>query len=455
MSISILITVGFFLREFISNFYVRFTLNQIQIPERNTKLLVFAPHNDDEVLGAGNLIKKTLENGGKVKVVLVTNGDGFKSGLELDYFKLNPKPQDYIKFGYKRQQETIEALKTLGLSKDNIVFLGYPDGGIMSMWETNWENSQPYKSIYTKTNFSPYVNSMTIGAPYAGESLLSNIKTIVSEFKPDYVVYPHPNDRHPDHWATNAFVKLALTELNYKPKKQWLYLVHRGDWPTPLREDLRMYLTPPAKLLGTGTEWQALDMTLKDIKDKSKAIHLYKTQLRTLSLLITAFERKNELFGEYPDGKLRSGLLSDANLMPTDSNRIIIDPFKDTLGLQLSKETDITGVYAEISTENNLNIFVTARSKIENLTRYHVNLTFLCNSKLKRMNLEIQGSKIINSINTNINNSWVSVRNENGRLRIIIPHSSTGDFNHLLISVQSSIGERIFDRTASKMCSLS
>ena len=42
-----------------------------------TRLMVFSPHPDDETLGAGGLIQWVLRMGGKVKVVFMTNGDGF------------------------------------------------------------------------------------------------------------------------------------------------------------------------------------------------------------------------------------------------------------------------------------------------------------------------------------------------------------------------------------------
>jgi LmbE family N-acetylglucosaminyl deacetylase len=42
-----------------------------------TRLMIFSPHPDDESLGAGGLIQRVLKAGGRVKVVFMTNGDGF------------------------------------------------------------------------------------------------------------------------------------------------------------------------------------------------------------------------------------------------------------------------------------------------------------------------------------------------------------------------------------------
>ena len=42
-----------------------------------TRLLVVAPHPDDETLGAGGLMERVHESGGRVNVVYLTDGDGY------------------------------------------------------------------------------------------------------------------------------------------------------------------------------------------------------------------------------------------------------------------------------------------------------------------------------------------------------------------------------------------
>src|ERR1051325_3837894 len=44
--------------------------------ENIQRVLVIAPHPDDETIGAGGLIQQALAQGSLVKVVVVTNGDG-------------------------------------------------------------------------------------------------------------------------------------------------------------------------------------------------------------------------------------------------------------------------------------------------------------------------------------------------------------------------------------------
>lgn len=49
-----------------------------------TRLMIFSPHPNDESLGAGGLIQRVLNAGGRVKVVFMTNGDGFQEGVEKE-----------------------------------------------------------------------------------------------------------------------------------------------------------------------------------------------------------------------------------------------------------------------------------------------------------------------------------------------------------------------------------
>ncbi|MGE5632853.1 MAG: PIG-L deacetylase family protein [Caulobacteraceae bacterium] len=450
----VLFVTAFFLREYISNYYVKYHLDDAIPPGSGSRVLVFAPHNDDEVLGAGILINKVLRNNGQVKIVMVTNGDGYRNALAFDYFNLNPKPSDYIKFGYNRQQETLHALKSLGLKEDNLIFLGYPDGGISYLWNTYWDKTNPYTSVHTQTSTSPYSNSYTKNVPYTGENLVEDITSIINDFKPTYIVYPHPNDRHPDHWAVNCFVKYALTLTGYSPDIEWLYLVHRGDWPTPMREEKKMYLVPPAALINIGTTWEALAMTEEDIEGKAAAIRFYKTQLRTLKPLLTAFERKNELLGVYPNFKIPSGLHEDTEIAPDDSNLAIVDPLQDALRLKISRSADISSVHAEISKSGNLHIFVQTDYNLDRKDIYHINMIFFSDHNTSRYDFELYNGKA--SLNHMSEQSvtdmdGITYEVKKNILHVVLPKAAAGNFDHLFINSLSSTEEHLLDKTAWRM----
>lgn len=453
-SIIFTVIVLFFLREFIANYLVKLNLKDIEIPSKNDRVLVFAPHNDDEVLGAGELIKKSIQNGAKVRVVFMTNGDGFKEAVEFDYFNLHPKPKDYINFGYTRQNESINALKLLGLSENNITFLGYPDGGLAYMWSTNWDKSNPYISKNTQMSKSPYTNSYTKNAVYSGESVVEDMTKILNEYKPTYVVFPHPNDRHPDHWATNAFIKYVLTTMKYIPNKQLLYLVHRGDWPTPMKGEPNMYLVPPAKLIGIDTQWYSLSLDSDDEKEKEKAIHLYKTQIKALGPLLVAFERKNELFGEYDNFKILESNRDKSNISIDSNNKIITDPLQDSVKLELSKSEDISGIYMEKDKDKNLNVFMKMNGEVEDDTAYNFNFILFYKVRNKRLNLKVENNKIISehiSSQSIMNTQGVELNIKDKVIHMTIPYNIVKDFEHIFVNGYTSIGDKMMDKTSWRM----
>lgn len=75
------------------------------------RILVVAPHPDDETLGVAGLIRSALEAGSEVRVVFMTNGDGFRRGAQEQYRLPVFKPEEYILYGKLRQQEALTALR--------------------------------------------------------------------------------------------------------------------------------------------------------------------------------------------------------------------------------------------------------------------------------------------------------------------------------------------------------
>lgn len=444
----------FFSVEFISNYLVQFNLKALEAPTQNSRVLVFAPHNDDEALGCAEFIKYTLKNGGQVQVVFTTNGDGFKNAIQFDYYKLSPKPTDYIQFGYTRQQESITALETLGVSRDNIIFLGYPDGGISDLWNSNWDANNPYLSAFTKVNKTPYNNSYTKDVSYTGENLVLDFTKILEAYQPTCLVMPHPNDNHPDHYGTNEFVKYTLQTINYKPDQELLYLVHRGDWPTPMTQNTSLYLVPPYKLINTGTTWSALNLDAADIAEKASILKLYNTQTRTLGRLMSAFERQNEMFGEYDDLTLAYNQRSDADIKATSSNLVIIDPIKDTITLEISHSADISQINVERSIEDNLHVFLKVNSNVDEDTTYSFNLVLFNKGTAKRLTIEqLNGRLNAKYISTDSIMTIKDVTSDvNGKvIHLVIPKTVTGNYESIFMNGTTSIGRRLVDVTSGRV----
>src|SRR5262245_57965281 len=83
----------------------------------SAQVLLGSPHPDDEALFASGIIYQAKQLGKTVKVVLLTNGDCDAPGL-----------------AQARQQESITAMTRLGLAANDVIFLGYPDCGIRTIY---------------------------------------------------------------------------------------------------------------------------------------------------------------------------------------------------------------------------------------------------------------------------------------------------------------------------------
>ncbi len=331
-------------------------LPELTLPSGGS-VVVVAPHSDDEILGAGGLVKRALEAHNQVTVVLVTNGDGFTIATERWFRHLRPSPADYENLGYVRQQESTKALGIMGLSPEQIIFLGYPDRGVSQLWDNHWADNHPYLSRYTRSTRSPYRNGLHRGTVYAGESLLRDLTEVLRDKKPDLVVYPHPNDAHVDHWATYNFVAYALDELRREGvpwadhTREWLYLVHRGDWPTPKGLRPHASLLPPPALLTPLTNWGSLPLDPATVAQKERAILAYKSQITVLRRFLVSFARQNELFGEVghptavavPPGRITvDGQIGDwAGIEP-----VLNDPAKDTIIREMEAGGDLLQLFA-------------------------------------------------------------------------------------------------------------
>lgn len=307
---------------------------------KQNRLLVIAPHCDDEVLGAFGLIRRTLEKRGIVKVIIVTNGDAFTAAAEKNV-AMRPGPGDYLRLGYIRQTESLAALKRLGVTQNNIVFLGYPDKGLPFLFSSNWDSNKPYLSPFTKVSHTPYTDSYRQNRSYTGLSMIKDLRELVSNFKPTILVYPHPDDQHPDHWATYAFIKYILGSLSYQAEKELLYLVHYPDWPEPFGEYQDFPLNPPRTGMTTAANWSKLELTEIQLTQKEASIKEYTSQIGLTKGLLFSFLRKNELYGEYPPKQLTQNR-AEAIFVP-DFSKVTPGKFLSLVAVNNGKKLIIKG----------------------------------------------------------------------------------------------------------------
>ncbi|MFN3180243.1 MAG: PIG-L deacetylase family protein, partial [Thermus sp.] len=256
------------------------------------RLLVLAPHPDDETLAAGGLIQKVQAAGGEVFIAWMTLGDGFQWDAALLDRTLRPRPEDLRRLAERRLVEAKEAARVLEVPEDRLFFLGYPDRGLLHMFLENFYT--PFRSPATHLDRVAYPGTYHPGAPYTGESWESDLRRILDQVRPDLVLAPAPEDAHPDHRAT-AYMALRLLGERGWLQRLRLYIVHGGlEWPLPKGLHPGHYLEVPPR--GRNLSWRQLDLTPQEEERKLQALKAHRSQMELLGRFMEAFVRRNELF---------------------------------------------------------------------------------------------------------------------------------------------------------------
>lgn len=312
--------------------------------KNSDRVMVVAPHPDDEALAAAGVIKYCVDHNIPVEVVVVTNG-GFK-------------------LAWERHSESLKAMELLGLN-DNVTFLDYPQCLIYLLGQ-NWDKPC---ADFNGVSHSIDKFSHDLNVPYTGESLAGQLESVISDFKPTIIIYPDPNDVHLDHWATSAFVEYAITDLHYNCTTLG-YMVHTpSSWPSPRLHSPGSYLTPP-DYLRSEEKWVEFPLTEKEEKFKALAIESYKSQLKWFSSshFLLSFSRRNELFSvQHPISLIESNLITIKN---AKSGVETFDPSLtiSSIGLQANK--------------NGTNLFLQTKGRISpaNIYEFHLLIIYRNNT---------------------------------------------------------------------------
>ena len=139
-----------------------------------------SPHDDDVVLGAGLAIQMAVQEKVPVHVLVVTDGS-------MGYCTLDEKES----IASIREQETYNSLVELGVPKENVIFLRFPDCQLGLFVGRRLANDEP-SAI---EGFTGLQNSFTY---------------FLRQIRPTQVFVPTINDLHPDHKVTNEQLQISL-----------------------------------------------------------------------------------------------------------------------------------------------------------------------------------------------------------------------------------------------------
>ena len=270
------------------------------------RILILAPHPDDEVLGCGGIIQQAAKRGLPLKVVFLTYGDNNQWSFMVYRKRLIVMPRAVRAMGLVRYGEAQAAAKTLGISSDQLIFLGYPDFRTLAIWYAHWGDRPAAKSMLTEVRAVPYQNAFRPGAPYKADEILKDLKTIIREFKPTRIFLSHPADHNPDHRSLYLFTRVALWDLEEELKPEiYPYLTHFKKWPLPPGYHPEHYLKPPP-LLTRKIAWKILPLEDREVTTNHEAIKKHASQFRSHPKYLLSFIRANESFGDFPPVSLKA-----------------------------------------------------------------------------------------------------------------------------------------------------
>lgn len=298
----IVIACFLFLPCFLPVSYAQDLMGLKEIPPftKEDRVLILAPHPDDEIIGTVGVLQKALQAGANVKVVCYTNGDANQLSFIVYEKRLTFFKGEILHMGEVRRKETIDSLRCLGIDPAQVIFLGYPDFGTMEILTKYWGDVKPYKSSFTRVSKVSYPEALSPGSPYAGESILRDLKAVILGYKPTKIFVSHPADTNRDHRALYLFLQVALWDLENQMKRPevYPYIIHVVGWPKPRGYRPNLSLEPPKKY--TGVSWRKLTLSDADVKTKRICIRYFKSQIEYAPWYLYTFARKNELFGDYP-----------------------------------------------------------------------------------------------------------------------------------------------------------
>ncbi|MCX5711241.1 MAG: PIG-L family deacetylase [Candidatus Omnitrophica bacterium] len=265
------------------------------------RVLIIAPHPDDETIGCAGVIQQAKEAGAKVKVAYLTNGDCNQLAFMVYEKRITMLKGEFVHMGEVRHSEAIKAMQLLGVDKEDLIFLGYPDFGTFTIFRDYWQTNKPFKALLTRARNVPYKENLSYGAPYTADSILRDFKKIILDYKPNKIFVSHPSDVNGDHKAAYLFLQIALADLDKEVRrpKIYPYLVHYVSWPIPRHYHPGLGLNPPAQLSHSEIDWLKLTLSSAEVEKKHQTLLAYRSQTESSAFYLLSFVRSNELFGDF------------------------------------------------------------------------------------------------------------------------------------------------------------
>jgi LmbE family N-acetylglucosaminyl deacetylase len=281
----------------------------------SASVLFLSPHPDDDVIAGAGVLHHARSKGVSTTVVYMTNGDyvGQSTGLT-------------------RQAEAVAAQAALGADEDELIFLGYPDADLATLFDSFPNVNDAFVSPNTgrSTTYgtrglgSSDYHTYRFGNPakYNRANMVQDVADILTTHQPDHIYTTDESDWHGDHATAYRVLLLAIEQVrtqvpDYQPVIHTTLIWAKDPFlapiwpaaPTPL--DPTLYHTEPPDLQGFGLNWSqresldvpyALQSTVLANNPKYNAVESHVSQ-GGANGFIGRFVHKDEFFwAENPSG---------------------------------------------------------------------------------------------------------------------------------------------------------
>ena len=217
--------------------------------DSRSRVLMFAPHPDDEALAAGVFLQRAVAVGADVRVIYGTDGERNGWPQRLLERKVRIRENDRRRWGVRRQAEALAALQLLGIRGEQVEFLSLPDQGVTDLLLRGCR-----------------------------ETVRCLADKIIS-WHPTHLLIPSAADTHPDHSGLAVLLRIAFDDfLPSDHRIQRLeYLIH-----------------------GTSTTFaqtaRDLAQTTAEMQAKKRAISCHITQVALSRRRFLAYAQRPERF---------------------------------------------------------------------------------------------------------------------------------------------------------------
>jgi LmbE family N-acetylglucosaminyl deacetylase len=151
----------------------------------HSRLMMFAPHPDDEALACSIFLQHADRAGAAIRVVYATDGEDNPWPQRVLECKWRLNGTDRRRWGKLRRLEATTALQVLGVHPSYAQFLALPDQGLTDLLVTDCR------------------------------STLERLATAMSNWFPTDLLVPSVADTHPDHSALGVMLRLVLAQSFY------------------------------------------------------------------------------------------------------------------------------------------------------------------------------------------------------------------------------------------------